>query len=516
MPLPVPTSKAVDEGKITIISPGVRRHRRRMFRFMNHIMIPGYAPICCDSNDPFTVECGLKKRLCRDLPVPDVEILLRFKQFVRDYLEAKVGHSQPLEFEEWLATTSYTVKRKQELRLTYERLRGGTPNHLQRRKVKTFVKTEFYAMLKHCRTINSRCDAVKVFMGPRAKAIEQVVYKCEAFIKHTPTKERPAKLLSLKKDGRRYFLSDYTAFESHFISTFMHICECELYRWVLDTDEEVETMCDIMKGWATLVTSTGLLCTIKGRRMSGEMTTSVGNGFSNLMLATFIAHWRNGDLNPSHGPFLHGYVEGDDGIFAVDCEIKASDFEKLGFTCKLVEVNDPCECLPVEPVEGEDERFGRHAGAFCGVCCTDQGEIIRDPRAFAAGFGWTSSFIHGRQALMDELSLAKALSTLFETPQCPIVAVMARYVMERTRHAHPRFVDDGYHAHQTLTVESKFERFSPSAETRALFSSHFGIPANVQLMIEELISRGDFAGVAELMPPSPDMLWYSTRFVEAG
>lgn len=488
-----------------------------MFRFMGHFRVPDYSPICVDSNDPFTVECSLKKRLCRDLPKPDIEVLLRFRQFVRDYLTCYVGKAEKLDFEDWLSNTSYTLARKEELRRVWNSMKGGRPNHKQRRKIKSFIKTEFYSVLKQGRMINSRNDAVKVFMGPRAKAVENVVYSNPAFIKHTPVVDRPARIATLRRAGRRYFLSDYTAFESHFISSFMDICECELYRHVLSSDLEVELMCDIMKGWGVLSTGTGVRCILKGRRMSGEMTTSVGNGFSNLMMATFIAHMKHNDYNPTNGPYIEGFVEGDDGIFSTDIQLEESDFEKLGFTCKLVEVNDPCECLPAEPVEGEDPRFGRHAGAFCGVCCSRSGQIIRDPRAFVAGFGWTSSFINAGQGIMDELSAAKALSTLYETPHCPIVAVAARAVLAQVRHCTPRFVPDGYHQATDLTAEKVFgpgSEFAPTDETRDLFARHFGISANNQLLIEQMISRGDLEHIPDLMPPSPDMAWYTARFVE--
>lgn len=516
MPLPLPKSSAVDEGEIKIDTPGVRRPRRRMFRFMGHVRVRGYAPICGDSNDPFTVLCGFKKRLCRDLPKPDIEMLLRFKQFVKDFLNEYVGTAEKLDFEEWLDSTTYTLQRKAVLRKVWMELKGGLPNSCQRRKVASFVKTEFYSVLKFVRLINSRCDAVKVFMGPRAKAVENVVYQLKQFIKHTPVPDRPAKLATLRKHGRRYFLSDYTAFESHFISTFMEICECQLYRHVLANDLDVEVMCDIMKGMSILKTNTGVRALIKARRMSGEMTTSVGNGFSNLMLALFAAHYRMKDLDVTHGPYLEGFVEGDDGLFSTTVELTPEDFANLGFTCKLVEVNDPCECMPVEPVENEDLRFGRHAGAFCGVCCSRDGQIIRDPRTFLAGFGWTSSFVNAGQATMDELQAAKALSALYEGPHCPISAVLARHVLVKLRCVIPRFIRDGYHDVTTLTTQEALERaFAPTPETRDLFARHFGISANDQLLIEAAISRSDWDTVADLMPPHPDMAWYAARFVEA-
>lgn len=504
MPLPIPTSSAVVDGSISITCPPARNARRRMFRDLKHGRIPGFAPICCDSNDPFTVECGLKKRLCRDLPAAEPGVIDEFRSFVKTWCRDNLPHARPLAFEEWLETTSYNDARKNELRSVHDSLKGGVPTRREAKRVKTFVKTESYPALKHCRTINSRVDKVKVFMGPRAKAVEQVVYECKEFIKHTPVPERPAKIASLRQAGRHYYLSDYTAFESHFISEFMDACECELYRWVLSDDVHVSLMCDIMTGMNNLKTRSGIRCSLRGRRMSGEMTTSVGNGFSNLMLAMFVAYKKGGKIE--------GFVEGDDGIFVTDVELAEADFARVGFTCKLLEVNDPCECIPVFTPKDLDLRFGVNAGAFCGICSSPSGEIIRDPRKFCCEFGWTSSFINAGQPIMDQLARAKALSACYETPQCPINGVLARLVLKETRGVRPRFVQDGYHT--CPSDEMRIPDFAPTPECRALFARHFGVSVSEQLAIEQRLWEGNL-DIGDLLHPTPDQSWYAARFVEA-
>jgi len=438
-----------------------------------------------DTNDPFTVECAFKKRLLRDVPVPQAGRLKKLRLFVREFLRLNVPHVQAPSFEEWLGSTSYNLEQKQQKRDAYEDLRGGRPTIRQCSHIDTFVKSEFYVTWKHARMINSRCDAFKVWSGPRFKAIEDAVYALPEFIKHIPVPERPAKVAEMRKVGRRYYATDFTAFESHFTPEVLDSIECELYRWCLCDDVDAEYLCQALMGLNKMRTRTGVRAEVHGRRMSGDMCTSLGNGFTNLMLAKFLVSEKGGTLT--------GFVEGDDGLFATDVELTSADYASLGFTTKIEEVFDPC------------------TASFCGMIFSESGEIIRDPQKFLMGFGWTQSFINAGPRIMDELLRAKALSTCYETPQCPIVGAMARYALKCTEHVHPRFVRDGYH--EVLPDVINVPEFCPAVDTRELFATVYGIPVNVQLTIEHQISVGDMGSVSVLLPPSDVQLDYASKYV---
>jgi hypothetical protein len=394
-------------------------------------------------------------------------------------------------FEEWLASTSYNDERKQELRVAYFALRGGRPTRWQCRKIKSFVKTESYPEYKHCRMINSRSDFFKVFSGPLFKAIEEVVYQLPEFIKHVPVPERPGKVKELRRAGRRYYSTDFTAFESHFLPEVMDAIELELYRHCLSwCPADAELICRTLKGRNDMSTHTGVHASIYGRRMSGDMCTSLGNGFTNLMLAKFIAS--------EQGHELYGFVEGDDGLFATEAILSEDKYRELGFTIKITPEDDPC------------------AASFCGMVFADSGEIVRDPTDYLANFAWTSSFISAGDRVMDELLRAKALSSVYETPQCPIVGAVARWALSQTRHVRPRFVEDGYHNLSSVPRdESKLPAFDPADDTRALVERKFGISRDVQLEIERRVSKGDF-DVAHLLPAHPHLHHYAARYVECG
>lgn len=438
-----------------------------------------------DTNDPDTVECAFKQRLLRDVPKPECSALGKFRKFVRNYLRFNVRLARNMDFEEWLEGTSYNQQRKDQLRSAHDALRGGRPTRRQSSHIDTFVKSEFYPTWKHARMINSRSDAFKAWSGPKFKAIEEVVYDLPEFIKHIPVPDRPRAIAALKQAGRRYYQTDFTAFESHFTPEFLDVCECELYRHCLQNDNDVEFLCSVIMGCNRMRTRTGVRAQVKGRRMSGDMCTSLGNGFTNLMLAKFIASEKGGDVL--------GFVEGDDGLFCTDVELTSGDYARLGFTIKIEEVADPCEA------------------SFCGMVFSGSGEIIREPRRFLMGFGWTQSFINAGPRIMDELLRAKALSTVYETPQCPVVGAMARYALRMTRHVHPRFVSDGYHTQLPDVV--RVPEFHPSGDTRNLFEHLYGVSIAAQLAIERAIDDGDFELVASLLPPTGEQSDYSSKYV---
>jgi len=424
----------------------------------------------------------------REVPVADPDELRGFSRFVSSWLRANLPQARNIPFEEWLESTSFNDARKQELRVAWMELKGGRPTRWQCRRVKSFVKTESYECYKQCRMINSRCDAFKAYSGRFFKAIEEVVYALPEFIKHTPVPERPAKVAALKQAGRRYYATDFTAYESHFVPALMQACELALYRHCLQwCPDDAELLCAALSGDNCMSTHTGIKAVIKARRMSGDMCTSLGNGFTNLMLVKYLC-WKQGAV-------VDGFVEGDDGLFSTQASLTSEGYKKLGFTIKIEEITDPSEA------------------SFCGMIFAESGEIIRSPLRFLSNFGWTSSTIGAGSRIMDGLLRAKALSSVYETPQCPIVGSVARYALSVTEHVAPRWVDDGFHhcPRDTFTIP----KFSPSPDTRALFAEKFGISVQVQLDIEKRAAAGDFDFLS-LLSPHPDAAHFAARYLDMG
>jgi len=360
-------------------------------------------------------------------------------------------------------------------------------------KVKSFPKLESYGEWKYVRWINSRVDSFKVWCGPLFHAIEEVVYEDPHFIKHTPVPERPAKVMALKRAGLRYFQTDFTSFEKHFTAEVQRNIEFVLYEELLPwlPADDLKFLFSVLTGKNHLRTRVGVSAVVKARRMSGEMNTSLGNGFTNLMLALFVAHEQGFDLD--------GFVEGDDGLFAVNGEITTQMYAGLGFDIKIDEVDDPCEA------------------SFCGMIFSRSGQIIRDPKRFLQTFGWTHSCIHAGDKVMNQLLRAKALSACYETPNCPIVGVIARKALDHTANYAPRFVEDGYHNTAMIPRDTlDLPKFAPDMSTRHLFARKFKISIPEQLRAEAAIKAGNLNILADIVPSNAAVLRGYTHYVGVG
>lgn len=333
---------------------------------------------------------------------------------------------------------------------------------------------------------------MKVWCGPMFKSIEQVAYRDHHFIKHVPVPDRPALVAGLIKAGLRYFNTDFTSFEKHFTKEVMESIEFVLYEECLKTvlaPDDLKFLFSVLSGENRLSMRLGAKASLFARRMSGEMNTSLGNGFSNLMLALFLAEKAGGHLD--------GFVEGDDGIFACDFELKKEDYADLGFDIKIIEVANPCYA------------------SFCGMVFSDSGQIIKSPTRVLETFGWTHSMIHAGTKKMYELLRAKALSLCYELPQCPIIGALAREALRRSRGYEPRFIADGYHDFERVPRDEKqVPAFSPASDTRILFEKLFHVGVQLQLELEEAIRRDDLITVRRALTFHPDMADYVRRYVE--
>lgn len=475
---PAPAVESIEElnGKPTVritTRPVAPRERRVMFRLLCPEFDAGeIQPICRDANDKWTIRSAFAARLCRPLGELDLTVLSELDSFADRFLEDFVSpvETEP-DFEEALAETSYNQSRKDQMRELYSRLAGAPPPLHHRQQVNAFVKVESYQGAKQARMICSRSDWFKAWSLRWFRAIERQVYGLKWFVKHVPVPERPRLVAEMKLAGMKYVWTDFTAFESSFRPEIMRAVECKLYRWVLRKYPHIaDVICNTISGTNRIRTRRGVHVVVDGRRMSGDMCTSLGNGFSNLVV-TLLSLVRDGNAYEDVVQYP-ALFEGDDGLYAAPRNPGNSTPEGLGFTIKMTEVEDPC-----------------YAG-FCGIVAAD-GQNLRDPYKFIQTFGWTSSAVDGRQSLMMQLLRAKSLSAVYETPQCPIVGAIARRGLTLTRGYTPRWVEDGYHQQAAVPRdEGALPEFTPSEEVRAVFARLFGISPADQVAWEHKITAG--------------------------
>lgn len=451
-----------------------------------NVHIQGHVPLLLDRNDPANQREGLEKRLLQRLPDPEPDLMCRFKSFVSKWLDK---HCSPLEripeFEEWLGHAPYPEHRRVELRRVHQSLNGGLPTKGQRQKVSSFPKVESYPEYKYLRWINSRSDHVKVTVGPAFHAIEGYLFSMPYFAKRF---KAPGELAAHIRDAPKalnWASSDYTAFESHMRVAMMDACELQLYDRMLSNFPRISRFIrTTIGGTNRLSTRAGVRVTIRGRRMSGDMCTSLGNSFTNLMIALFVS-FESGDPDP------WVIVEGDDALVGTTCPVDEALFERLGLKIKWQKEEDPCEA------------------GFCGKIFGPSGQVIRDPRKVCQTLGWSDRGLNASPKIQEQLLRAKALSLAYETPHCPIVRALADLVLRNTQGAVPRYVTDAYHAAGPAD-ETSVPAFDPQPDTRALFCKKYGILPSTQVEYEEEIRSGNFQGLSYLFWPHLHQLHQET------
>lgn len=440
-------------------------------------------------------ECGLGFRLCRKMPPIRSRTIWQFRGYMRYF--CKILFPQPLSPDtdfsasEWLKDTKYPLWRcAQLLKLVVDIPQRLTEAFFKKfGSCKAFIKLENYANgtvyewgdYKPPRVISSRTDHVKVAVGPIIKAIEKVAYRCPFFIKHIPIPERPSYILQhVATEGCRYLSSDYTSFECGFTPAFMTACEFFFYRYMLSNcPEQLSNIRQFQKQCTgtNRVHMRDVSCYMRARRQSGEMTTSLGNGISNLAMTAFLLR------DVIDITRLRGVVEGDDGLFAIPKEhvdrVRPECYADFGFLIKS---------------EWHDTVSD---ASFCGLVFDDKDLInIVNPVDEILSVGWSlGENIHASDRRIHDLLVAKTWSLAYEYSGCPIIFKMARWLSRTAGNVLNMEVFnsrewnewDRWRINDMLRSERTIDSMlavSPSIRSRLLMERIFGVSVGDQLSIE--------------------------------
>lgn len=389
----------------------------------------GMLPCYPSQRDGRSAKVGGYHRWMSETPPVDKQQIRRFRSFVRKWIRRNLvplDVDTDLSVDSWLAETHYTEARKEELRKA--KVDVLLEKHF---RVSSFIKKEAYPSYKPPRWINSRSDPFKVYSGPFFHRVEKVLFSgslSKYFVKGKAYDERARDIRArLYAPGATYFATDYSAFETSFSPELMKACELQLYSYMAmrlpGGNDLVRTITKALASRQTCVMRKPGIVAKAHARMSGDMCTSLGNGFTNLMIALFAAQ----ELGWEHE--LCGIVEGDDGIFRADGPIPTKEwYAKLGFYIKLDEYHDLGEAGFCQTYFAESE---------------EEPENVIDPLKFMAKLSWTTAEgMHGGAKVMMELAKAKGLSLLFMCPSGPILTAMALWVLRATSHVEPRWGSD--------------------------------------------------------------------------
>lgn len=438
--------------------------------------VKGTGILVPDFNDTDTMLKAARKRVMRASPISRPGMLRQFRSFVRVWVRKNLTPLSPecdLSFETWIENTKYPAWRKNQLR---ESRKDFLEEYDFRNK--SFIKREAYREPKHARWINSRSDAFKCASGPLFHAIESEVYKHPAFVKHIPVAERSRYIKELlERPGSKYMATDHTSFEAHFTPEVMKACEMQLYWYMisgLPEEHEFVKMLDAIAAEQHCGNRHAAFLTFA--RMSGDMCTSLGNGFTNLMIAMFLAErkgWKE----------CVGVVEGDDGLFVVSGDIPTEqDYEDLGFRIKLDVYDRVCDA------------------GFCGIHqAEDEPENLIDPAWSLVRSGWTmSKWMHAGPEKMKILSRAKALSLLCEAPSNPITCRLALWIERATRGVAdvPKMLDeDWWWMEQCLSANLSQciarAQAGPTMNQRIYVAEKWHISVEDQIELENYFDRLD-------------------------
>jgi hypothetical protein len=314
--------------------------------------------------------------------------------------------------------------------------------------------------------------------GPIFKLIEKAVCKNKHFMKYIPVDKRVDVLNEMCEDGARYMATDFDHYESHFEKDIMEAVEFELYSYMVSKLPCGKLFMKIVSSVLTGVNMCRfkrMVVKVLATRMSGEMNTSLGNGFSNLMLILYN-FTKYGVHDPS------GYVEGDDSIFKVfgTKHPVPQDFIDIGFSIKL--------------------NVYQHIGlaSFCGVVFDPTSlQAITDPVRKVLNFSWMGErYINANQKTLLKLLSAKSMSLLVLYPACPIVTSLAKYGIRVSPHIYKVATSTQYEMEEQIYLikhyinnKNKYNTTTITSETRKLMKEVFGIDEEIQISMENYLDN---------------------------
>lgn len=429
-----------------------------------------------DPNHAETIACSIRKRIACQPPRPIPERLREFRAFVDSFVRntfTPFGPGETFSVSEWLGSSNYPLSRRVDLERTYRKHCENPLPNWEVELVKCFVKMESYPSYKHARAIYSRSDTYKCLVGPVFAKIERVLFSGKSFIKKCPVQDRPSFILeSLGRDGlhtgRGYLATDYTAYESHFTADIMDSCENIFYKHMVQNHPEASAVIDRHIRVARAYNNCFFKCArarILAGRMSGEMNTSLGNSFTNLMVALYAAH-KAGLVD------FRVVVEGDDSLasYIKSSSGEAREYEKiireLGFNLKI------------------ETHEKLSTASFCGlVFCEETKLNLPNPKKHLNTTGWISGkYCRSKEKKLLELLKGKAMSLMASARGCPILQSFALYLLRCTEGSHFRI--DCYWARQ-FVLNANIQPSEVTLGSRMVVENVYGIDIATQLYIED-------------------------------
>lgn len=418
------------------------------------------------------------KRLSPVAPPANTKMLYGpFRSFVRRYLRE---HFRPIDnlsdramLDEWLEHSSYTQARKTKLAQVFETY-SSCPLEERDFERGEFIKREFYPEPKLPRFIASASDRLLVRFGGPIHQVEKQVYRVPSFIKGISPSSLPPIMAERLGNYPVFMETDFTSFESCFSPAFTDCCECELWRYMFSSHPSLLT--EMLRCYHTV--KNGVIypraqhlknpyfnATVAGTRMSGDLWTSLANGFSNLMMLSYLAE--------RAGVKAEFFVEGDDGLTGASEKFCAEkDFAEFGFIIKL------------------EWHSSIDKTEFCGnIFDLNEKLCLVEPNQACKLF-WTTTtkYLHCGERVQNELLRSKAMSLYCTGKHSPIIGVLAWKTLQLIGTDGKVRVDPTEAWYFKQCIEQSDWSFPVTTQrSRLLYSQKFNISVQMQLDIESKI-----------------------------
>lgn len=472
---------------------------------------------------------GMIKRVAHTVN-PKHKAIKKFSKFVGFWLKnnaTPLDHfemSHELLDEQWLNDAKhYTLKQKQEMHKFLDKYMQDRDPKIGRYEdiyaCNSFIKREWYSETKEPRIINARSDVFKALVAPYIKMIEHSLIYNEHFIKGRTPNQRVQRMQEIAAKFGYVCESDYSSFEGSFSLEFQHACEFQMFKYMLQNNPEPLKIIgeiyqkqeelsykekQILKNpndprFSEVVKKLRRIhtppfnkmisansrkwhdhCLCQGSRMSGDMWTSLANGFSNMMLFLYsFKHTVDSIRTPRPEVLMDFIVEGDDGFFAANIPF-AERFEKdvsdLGFKIKIVHGTD------INDLQ------------FCSTCLGPNNTPVPDFWRSIEKFGWSfdsviiQNYSDRPTKYETKMLYAKALSLNAESQGIPILQPLSIKIAELTGKPTLKSTIFGFWEKDVLKIDDWVLTQQPiTEEMRRFFAKRFGISVEDQLKLEEYI-----------------------------
>lgn len=492
--------------KIKVLKNGYDPVKRVPVMVSAGVHVEGVALPRPDPVDPESVVHGIQKRFGHKPPEMDSKLFKEFRDWHLEYVQrfAPIPADHEFNFEEWVQAINHPSWRKDEIREArkrFEEMKGQKDFLRKLTKVKSFIKDESYPTFKHPRPINSRTDEYKARCGPAFKAIEHVIFQDPSFIKLVPREQWPKFILEhLNKDGHIY-ISDYSSYEALF-EELMEI-ELDMYRHMLQYHPEELSFVLLLAG-TNFFYFKHVIGEVWRKRMSGELCTSLGNGYTTHVFHRFI-------VNYLYQKEVIIVQEGDDTLYISPGPIPEEYYTRLGLEVKLERVTDIS------------------VAQFCQLIFDPEDKIVvRDPVQYVCSFSWLPARFAGTKKYDMLMLTCKAMSAISQYPGHPIIQSYAWWIRRCSSFTNFQLTNflqktrmDSWERERLLegvqkvfdseiSEKEKARRVPVPMNTRLLVERRFGVSVEQQIRIEKYF---DSQSALHTVPASLFEEWIPTSWL---